>query len=387
VSDRYRVILNDRVLYRPLTGVGHYTRQLLRAFREMSTGELDVQPFLGRYWAAPGPDAASTSSDARGPSSTRWRREAEWMRGLARRACEPPYEMLFRWLTRRFQLYHEPNHIPIATKLPTVTTIHDISVLSHPEWHPDHRVRWYERQFERGRRQSVRFIAASEFTRRELVERLQIPADRIDVTHQAARPEFYRREMLTVHETFRAINMPEQFFLFVGTLEPRKNVSTLLEAHMRLPAPIRRAYPLVLVGAWGWKNEALDSALQAGQAAGDVRVLGYVGNETLACLYSACTALVWPSLYEGFGLPPLEAMACGAPVVVSDVASLPEVVGDAGVRLDPLHVESWTEAMRRMVEDPAWRGQWSEKGLARAATFSWQRCAAQTLETYRRAIG
>ena len=110
-------------------------------------------------------------------------------------------------------------------------------------------------------------------------------------------------------------------------------------------------------------------------------------SETLACLYSACTALVWPSLYEGFGLPPLEAMACGAPVVVSDVASLPEVVGDAGVRLDPLHVESWTEAMRRMVEDPAWRGQWSEKGLARAATFSWQRCAAQTLETYRRAIG
>jgi alpha-1,3-rhamnosyl/mannosyltransferase len=387
VSGRHRVILNDRVLYRPLTGVGHYASQLLRAFSEIGTGELDVQPFLGRYWAAPKPDPVPASGDVGGSVPARRRRETEWLRGLVRRACEPPYEMLFRWRTGRFRLYHEPNHIPIETTLPTVTTIHDISVLSHPEWHPEHRVRWYERQFERGRRQSVRFIAASEFTRRELVERVQIPADQIDVTHQAARPEFYLREPEAVRETCRAMRLPEQFFLFVGTLEPRKNISTLLEAHAELPASIRRSCPLVLVGAWGWKNEALDGVLEARQAAGDIRMLGYVANETLACLYSACTALAWPSLYEGFGLPPLEAMACGAPVIVSNVASLPEVVGEGGVLLDPNHVGPWTEAMRRMVEDSAWREQWGEKGLARAATFSWQRCAAQTLETYRRAIG
>lgn len=376
-----RVILNDRVLYRPLSGVGYYTSQLLHALNELAADDLEIRTFIGTFFArpSPGPPVPGRAAVPRHRESERWR-------GILRRAVEPAYEFAFRLNSRRFGLYHEPNHIPIETGTPTVTTVHDISVLVHPEWHPAHRVRWYERQFERGRRQTVRFIAASEFTRREMVERLNVPADRIDVTLQAARPEFSPRPVRDVAGVRRDLALPERFFLFVGTLEPRKNISTLLEAHAQMPPTLRRECPLVLVGGWGWKNEAIDEILRTRQASGEIRLLGYVDNPTLACLYSTCTALVWPTLYEGFGMPPLEAMACGGPVITSAVASLPEVAGKGALLLDPYDVPAWTVAMERMVEDAAWREQWRGRGLARAAEFSWQRCAEQTLECYRRAM-
>lgn len=390
MSRRIRVIINDRLLYRPLTGVGHYASQLLRAFGEMGTGDTEIQPFLGAYLRRPRPRPPETQAAGhlhQPEKRPRRRREREWLRGLVRRMAEPPYNLAFGLQARRFDLYHEPNHIPITTAVPTVTTVHDISVLSHPEWHPEHRVRWYERQFERGRRQTTRFIAASEFTKREMVEQLGIAADSIDVTLQAARPEFVVPTPDVVEQARRELGLPERFFLFVGTLEPRKNLGALLEAHAGLPAKLRARYPLVLAGAQGWKNESLDAKLRAKQAAGELRLLGYLSNEMLACLYAACVALVWPSLYEGFGLPPLEAMACGAPVITSAVSAIPEVVGQAGVLLHPHDVPPWTEAMQRMAEDADWRQQWITLGLQRAAMFSWQVCAAQTLACYRKALG
>jgi alpha-1,3-rhamnosyl/mannosyltransferase len=377
-----RIILNDRVLYRPLTGVGHYVSQLLRAWSELSPAGIEIVPLLGQRFKRPAP--AGPGPAPTGKLGRRWH-ESELVRGVLRRMAEPPYEAWFRFHARQYTLYHEPNHIPIRSTRPTITTIHDISVLTHPEWHPEHRVRWYERHFERGRRQTARFIAASEFTRRELTDRMGIPAEVIDVTLQAARPEFTPRPPEQCRRACAEFGLPETFFLFVGTLEPRKNVSTLLEAHAHLPANIRRSHPLVLVGAWGWRNEALNDMLASRARCGDLRLLGYLDNEALACLYSACTALVWPSLYEGFGLPPLEAMACGGPVIVSNAAALPEVVGGAAPLLDPRDAPAWAEAMRRMAEDDAWRGDWRGRGLRQATTFSWRRCAEQTLECYRKA--
>ena len=168
---------------------------------------------------------------------------------------------------------------------------------------------------------------------------------------------------------------------------PPKNVPGLLAAFAALPRGLREQNPLVLAGDWGWQTNALADSLHAHDIGGEVRLAGYLPDDALAALYSACTALVWPTFYEGFGLPPLEAMACACPVIVSNAASLPEVVGDAGVLLDPRDEPAWTNALRRMVEDADWREQWRQRGLRRAATFSWQRCARETIACYHRALG
>ena len=387
MSRRTGVILNDRVLFQSLTGVGNYVQTLLAALRKLPEGP-DVRPFLSSLIGAPSRVGATAPrptapADGRATRPGRPRRVRRWLRPALLRA----YATGFRWAARRSALYHEPNHIPIRCDCPTITTIHDLSVLVHPEWHPADRVRWYERDFARGLAQTERFLAVSEYTRQELVNRLNIAPDRIHVTPLAPRPAFRPQPPERVAACRRDFALPERFFLFVGTLEPRKNVTGLLAAYAALPGSVRRAHPLVLAGGWGWNTAELAERLRTGASGDDVRLLGYVGDEVLACLYTAATALVWPTFYEGFGLPPLEALACGCPVIVSDVTSLPEVVGDAGVLLDPQDVAVWTAALRRMVEDAPWRAEWQRRGPVRAARFSWARCAALTRAAYERVLG
>jgi alpha-1,3-rhamnosyl/mannosyltransferase len=258
--------------------------------------------------------------------------------------------------------------------------------MEHPEWHPVDRVRWYEREFEAGLGQSVRLIAASEYTKRRVVETLGYPAERIDVTYHAARADFAAQSREEAAATLERVGVEPGYFLFVGTLEPRKNITTLLSAYARLPRSVREAHPLLIVGAWGWRQAQLREDLRRRDIASHVRMTGYLADRELAALYSHCAAFVWPTLYEGFGLPPLEAMQCGAAVVVSRETSLPEVVGDAGPLLSPDDVEGWADAMRRMAEDETWRARCRERSAERARTFTWRRCVEQTADCYRRAM-
>lgn len=377
-----RLLLNDRVLFRRPTGVGHYARQLLDALRAEGDG-LDVHAFLSDRLPAP-----RAPRDLRPPMSLdEWkRREArQRLAGALRPLADAPYRLAFRLSARRCDVYHEPNHIPICCRAPTVTTIHDLSVLLHPEWHPASRVRWFEREFARGLAQTRRFLAVSEHTRREMVQHLGLSPARIDVTYQAPRSAFAPQPPASARETCRQLGLPARFFLYAGTLEPRKNVALALEAFAALPPGLREEMPLVLAGAPGWRMESLPAALSRLGIHSQTRLLGYVPDRVLASLYSACTALVWPSLYEGFGLPPLEAMACGAAIIASSATSLPEVVADAGLLLDPHDAPAWSDAMRRMAEDDGWRARWCERGLRRAAAFSWRRCARETIACYRAA--
>ena len=176
------------------------------------------------------------------------------------------------------------------------------------------------------------------------------------------------------------------YFLCVGTLEPRKNVEIALRAHALLPEPLRRRFPLVLVGMHGWLTSRLEHEMKLPAVRGELITPGYVADEDLADLYSGACALLYPSIYEGFGLPPLEAMACGAPVIMSNASSLPEVGGPAAVLHDPHNVDALSLAMRRLVEDPQFRRERSAASLQRAAQFSWDRCARETLTVYKNTL-
>ncbi|RMF80787.1 MAG: hypothetical protein D6744_07880, partial [Planctomycetota bacterium] len=222
-----RVILDDRPLRRTLTGVGNYIAQLL-IHLERFAPDVRVDPFVFTHltrksWrarqppdAAP-PSAADTKPAAAGghhPRDIGGGRKPWWMR----RTIQFAYGCVFRWKTSGYDLYHEPNHVPVRSRLPTVTTIHDLSVLVHPDWHPLDRVRWYESAFEAGLRQSRRFIAASEFTKREMVERLGVAPERIDVTYQGPRDDFRPRDDAAIRAVRSELDLPERFFLYVGTL-------------------------------------------------------------------------------------------------------------------------------------------------------------------------
>jgi alpha-1,3-rhamnosyl/mannosyltransferase len=287
-----------------------------------------------------------------------------------------------------FAFYFEPNYIPFATDLPTIITIHDLSHLRHPETHPGGRVRELARELPSAIDKAACILAVSEFTRREIIAAFGTRPERIVTTPLGVDARFFPRTVDATRACLVPLDLTHgRYFLAVGTLEPRKNLTTTLDAHARLPQRVRAAYPLVVAGMSGWRNGAISRRLESARSRGDVRLLGHVSDEALPALYAGAAMLAYPSLYEGFGLPPLEAMASGVPVAVSNRASLPEVVGDAGILVDPHDVEELTSAMLRTVEDTRFADDLKMRGIARAKTFTWERCAALTMESWDRVTG
>ncbi len=272
---------------------------------------------------------------------------------------------------------------PMASTCPFVVTVHDLSFLFFPQNFPSLK-RLYLRTLTRWSvRRARRIIAISENTKRDVVQQYGLSPEKVDLVYYGLDPIFQPlpKEALA---GFRARQgLPEQFILFVGTLEPRKNVSRLVEAYARLSEP---RPPLILVGGKGWLYDEVFARVEALGLSGCVHFAGYVPGKELPWWYNAATLFVYPSLYEGFGLPPLEAMACGTPVVSSDVSSLPEVVGQAGLLVDPTDVEDLAGAMGQALADSGLRDEMGAAGLAQARRFSWREAARQTVTTYRRAL-
>lgn len=292
-------------------------------------------------------------------------------------------------LPHRLDLLHSPDFIPpLRRPCPAVITIHDLAFIRFPEILDAGARRFYGR-IRAAAHGAEAVIAVSEATRADIADLLDLPPARVDVVYEAAGPAF--RPLDAAERTPRAVNgrrlEPGAFMLFVSTIEPRKNIETLLRAlRICLDRRPQAGYKLVLAGAPGWLDApiyALARELGLGPAAD---FIGPAAPADLLWLYGACRLYLNPSIYEGFGLPALEALACGAPALVADTSSLPEVVGDAAVRLPPREPEAWAEAIARLWDDEAARAELSRRGPAQAARFSWTRAAAETLQIYRRVM-
>jgi glycosyltransferase involved in cell wall biosynthesis len=289
------------------------------------------------------------------------------------------------WGLSAFDLYHALAFVaPALLRIPMVVTIYDLSFLHYPQVLTAAR-RLYLRAFTRWTCQRARrIIAISHSTARDVAESFGIAPDKIDVAPPGYDRDVYRPLPVDDVNAFgHSKGLPDRFWLFIGTLEPRKNLVTLLEAYARLPRNER--LPLLLGGGKGWQYDDIFATIER-HGLDDVRWLGFVPAEELPLWYNCAETFIFPSIFEGFGIPVLEAMACGTPVIVSNTSSLPEVVGEYATRLPPLDVDAWTAALHTAMHDAHWREQSRERGLVEARRYSWLETATLTLRSYQWAL-
>jgi glycosyltransferase involved in cell wall biosynthesis len=275
---------------------------------------------------------------------------------------------------------------PIFSRVPTVVTVYDLSFVHYPDMLPAARRLYLRLLTKHSCRRARRVIAISNSTARDLTATFDIPPEKIDIAAPGVGPQFHPRPAEAIAAFRQQNGLPDRFLLFVGTLEPRKNLPLLLHAYAALPAADRAAVHLVLAGGKGWMFEEIFRTIETYDLGNTVHTPGYLPAEALPLWYNAADAFVYPSLYEGFGLPVVEAMACGTPVLVSDVSSLPEAAGDTGFRLPPDDSPAWTDALAGAIHDSNWRKEAGQRGQAHAARFTWTNTAAQTAASYRRAL-
>lgn len=285
-----------------------------------------------------------------------------------------------------FDLYHATAFVAPAILLSkSVVMVHDLSFIRYPQAMPASRrlyLRWLTAL---SCARAKRVIANSHSTAHDTSTLLGVPAGKIDVTPLGYDDStHYPRPNVDIEAFKQAKGLPSRFWLFIGTIEPRKNLPVLLEAYARLPRNER--LPLLLGGDAGWGIDAVQEAIARHQLGDSVRLLGFIPSDELPLWYNSAEAFLYPSVFEGFGLPVLEAMACGTPVLTSNVSSLPEVAQGAGLCLPPKDVEAWAQALHHIAHDGAWREQARANGLAQARGFQWHITAELTIKSYQKAL-
>jgi glycosyltransferase involved in cell wall biosynthesis len=280
-------------------------------------------------------------------------------------------------------IFHSPDFIlPPVRRAKTLVTVHDLSFIRVPECADPNLRAYLNKVVPRSVDRADLILADSQNTKDDLVELLSAESDRIEVVYPGVEERFRPIEHQALLEGVRRrYNLPPRFVLGLGTLQPRKNFITLIEAFADLRFAICDLH-LVIVGGKGWLYEGIFATVERLGLEDKVVFPGFVADEALPALYNLADLFVFPSLYEGFGLPPLEAMACGTPVVTSNSSSLPEVVGEAGLMVEATDIETLTEAMRRVLEDSALRARMIAKGLEQARKFTWEKAAAKLLSLY-----
>lgn len=387
-----KVALNGLFLDSPATGTGQYLRELVRAMRTLAPQDEFV-------FVAPHDDPTA-------PAPVEIHHTTATQENLAKLEFE---QRIFPRAARNgFDLAHVPHFgPPLFPKSPTVVTIHDLIPMVLPAYAGSAAVRMYTRLAAAGAKRAQAILADSHASARDIERLLHIPREKIHVVHLAADTRFTPPDAGEIARVRAKYSLPEQFVLYLGGFDVRKNVGRIVDAWSRVltadgglgtgdwgletgDSPKDGLWRLVIAGKLLEVNSAFfpDMREMVGKAGLGERVqfIGFVAEEDKPALYGAARVFLYPSHYEGFGLPPLEAMASGTPVIVSNASSLPEVVGDAGILLDPDDADGWVEALGMLLRD---EGRWSElraRGLEQAKRFSWERAARETLEVYRSVV-
>jgi glycosyltransferase involved in cell wall biosynthesis len=357
-------------------GIGRYAESLARALIARQSGRVAI--FYNRVRGTEPPAGLASVPRRTVHAGYKPWRMAVWLGQLAR--------IGFNRLVPNAELFHATEHLlPPLRGVPTVLTVHDMIFKLFPE-HQKPLNYWYlNATMPLYCRRADAIITVSESSKRDIVAHYGLDAAKVTVVHEAAAPEFAPAAPEAVDGVRRRYGLPDRFLIHVGTIEPRKNLTRLVEAleHLHEQGP---KLPLVVVGGKGWLYDAFFCRLEELGVRDTVHFPGYVPAADLPILYSAATVAVMPSVYEGFGLPVLEAMACGTPVVSSYASSLPEIGGDAARYFDPYDVQAIAGAIRTVWLDANLQAEMRERGLTQAARFSWKRAAEETQAVYDRIL-
>ena len=360
----------SRALIARRTGTEHYSASLLRALSVLP--EAQSRDFV-LY--------TNTSSEAEARKGLGFDLPSTWrIRAIPFPRLWTHIRLSWEMATKPPGVLFVPSHVvPLRHPRRTVVTIHDLGYLEYPQAHTRFSHLYLNLSTLFSARAARRVVAISEATKRDLVSHYGVDARKISVVYHGRDPMFAPvTDERRIAEAALKYGVSAPYFIHVGTLQPRKNLRVLVEAWSALRAELRQPPQLLLAGKKGWLYDSLFNAVQSRGLGDLVKFADYVEQEDLPALYSGAVGMLFPSLYEGFGLPPLEAMSCGTPVVASTASSIPEVVGDAGLLLDPRDVSGWADAVKRLVSDEGLRQSVAVKGLARASQFTWERCARET---------
>lgn len=396
-----KLLFNAVSLYPPKTGIGYYSENLIRELRLLND-QLELVGWLkDRLYSCEEMLSLTAGGDMEVISGARTKKMAgkiaknfsnfPFLSGaMARlnyiRTYAPSKKILEKCSKEGF-LYHETNFVVAPYNGDKVVTVHDLSHERFPEHQKLETLAILKQRLKKSLQQVRHIVADSQFTKQEIIELYDINPEKISVVLLGVSSAFVPLKEEDVEATLRKIGLHfKHYILSVCTLQPRKNLLRLVTAYSHLPSSVRRSMPLVLTGIPGWKNAELFDVIEPMVNKKEVYILGYIPQEILVQLYAGAAIFAYPSLYEGFGLPVLEAMASGTPVLTSNNSSIPEVAAGSAIEVDPYATDDILQGIDRLVTDAGLRSSLIESGMERAKFLTWRRTAIETLAVYNRAL-
>ncbi|MBD8251298.1 glycosyltransferase [Pantoea agglomerans] len=375
-----KIIISTDSIKFPVTGIGRYALELINNLK--ANPEVDAIKYLSGFKVVDDLPALVNSPSISASKLKKHLRNSRLVSDIYRLTV--PVLKSYALKSYTDYIFHSPNYyIPPGHKK-SCTTFHDLSIFHFPEYHPKGRVHLMKKELHSSVSRAKILLTDSNFTKNEVSDFFDFDPERIVVAPLASSGDFLPRKEKQCQQVLEKYGLAYgQFTFFAGTIEPRKNIKNLLLAYQKLPLEMSLRFPLVISGYQGWESEELHRLFDIGSQRGWIKYLGYTDQQSLSVLFSACRAFLFPSRYEGFGLPVLEAMAAGTPVITSNVSSLPEVAGDAGLMVDPDDIDQLTQYISEIILNDSLRTELIDRGFLQNAKFSWVNCARETIKAYK----